>query len=309
MLPVTVVLGVVAFSASLAWANEGLPAWGQCVHTESGTGGKYADAGCTQPVKKVYRSYTGGYEWYPHEVSPEVGVGEGALQDRIPAEEQPVSSTTITLADGGTITCQALRETTVVDITGPHTTLGAPRLAFRGCRPSEGSECHSTDAEEEAEITTIQAWEDYFHRSGPTWHGTLTYFKGRRTSDPVVGYVWQTSPPKERFLQQIVCEGGPVQALLVGGHKRGEELATEITPVNTMSRSHTLTMSQSDGVGLPSSFEGRRAKPLEALVNGETWEPIGFDATMLFPETEGVASLTEPEAVVVQGEMELKATP
>jgi hypothetical protein len=314
MLLVIVMVVVAAFGASAAWAGERLPAWGQCVHTESGTGGRYADPGCVQPVRKVYGSYTGAYEWYPMEVSPGPGDGEAILRDRLPPEQQPAPSTTITLADGYTITCQALmgRRSTGLFITGPLVTLSAPIVAFDGCRatfPEEGSECFTSDFEEEGEITTLQENYNYYYGEGPTWHGKLTYFEGRRTAEPVVGYVWETSPAKERFLQQLDCEGGPVQTLEVGGHKRGEELAMQVTPLNTMSEFHTLKMSQSGGVGLPASFEGHGAKPMEAQVNGTTWEPIGFETTMLFPETEAVYPEAEPRGVRVSNEMELKATP
>ena len=275
------VFALAALTAGAASAEK-LPAWGQCVKTQSGTGGRYADAGCVQPVKKVNGSLPGAYEWYPHEVSPEVGLSEGRLQDRIPAEDQPVSQTTITLADGDTITCQPERETTEFFITGPHTTLTAPHLSFEGCRPTapeSGTECFTSDREEEAEITTYQEWYNYTRREGPTWNGTLTYFEGKRSSDPVVGYVFKTSPKKERFLQQLDCEGGPVQSMLVGGHKGGEELAMQVSPVNAMSASHTFKMSQSGGVGQPTSFEGHPAKPMEAQVNSGSWQPIAYSTS------------------------------
>ena len=301
------------FATTASAAKEKLPAWGQCVPTAGSTGGKYGNAGCTALVKPLHGEYLGGYEWYPMEVSPEIDTGESILADRASPEEQPVSSTTLTLADGSAITCEALREETEFEITGPTSTLGAPHLAFQGCRqtaPSEGSLCFSTDAELEQEITTYQEFEDYKHGEGPTWNGKLTYFEGKKTSNPVVGYVWETNPADQHFLQQVVCEGGPVNAMLIGGHKKGEELAMQITPVNTMSASHTLTMTQSGGVQQPTSFEGHRAKPLEAQVNGTTWEPIGFETTMLFPETEPEFSQAERAAGVrVRGEEELKATP
>jgi len=307
------VFALAALTAGVASAEK-LPAWGQCVKTQSGTGGKYADPGCIQPVKKVNGSLPGAYEWYPQEVSPGVGQGEGRLQDRVPAEDQPVSQTTITLADGYTITCEPERETTEFEITGPHSTLAAPYLVFDGCRPTSpevGVECGTTDRNEEAQITTWRENLDYALEAGPTWHGTLTYFEGKRSSDPVVGYVFKTSPKKERFLQQLVCEGGPVQAMLVGGHKGGEELAMQVNPVNAMSASHTLKMSQSGGIGQPASFEGHPAKPLEAQVNSGSWEPIGFETTIEFPETEDGPSnfVGEPRALYAEGQLELKATP
>ena len=308
MLAASVMVAVFAFGVLTAWGREQLPAWGQCVRTESGTGGRYADPGCIQPVKKVYGSYPGAYEWYPHEVSPELGTGEATLQDRIPAEEQPVSSMTITLANGDTITCQALSQSTEVEITGPHTTLGAPLLAFQGCQ-SAGSPCFTTDSGLPGQVTTKEEYENFYHGTGETWNGTLTYFEGRRASGPVVGYVWKTNPAKQRFFQELKCEAGPVLTMVIGGRRSGEELAMQVDPVNTMSASHTLTMRQSGGVGQPTSFEGRRAKPLEALVEAVRWEPVGFETTMLFPETEGVSSLAEPHGVVVRGELELKATP
>ena len=164
--------------------------------TESGTGGHYANAGCTEKAKKHKGAYLGAYEWYPHEVSPEVGEGEATLHDRIPAEDQPVSETTIKTAGGLNVTCEELRETTVMEITGPVTTLGAPFLAFQGCHvtgttPEEGNDCSTTDAERANEVSTGDEEERFYYGETPTWNGTLTVLEPKSTD---VGYVLEDEP-------------------------------------------------------------------------------------------------------------------
>ena len=74
---------VTAVAASGASAAKFTPEWGQCVPTESGSGGHYGNAGCTAKVKAYHGQYLGAYEWYPEEVHPETGQGEAGLQDRI----------------------------------------------------------------------------------------------------------------------------------------------------------------------------------------------------------------------------------
>ncbi len=319
MVGLCLVASVVLVVSSAAAASARLPEWGKCEATESGTGGKYADAACTQPVKKVYKSYPGGYEWYPLIEASKLSYGQDStLRYTSNAFEsgilQPVKEMTITFHDGQRISCEGLRSETVIVLTGAHTTTIAPRLAFRGCvEESSGGECGTLDRRSPGEITvSTAAWRNGVEKAegeteyGPSWNGTMTYIEGKRTSDPVVGIVYKTQEKHQTFLQQLVCEESEIRGAVVGGHRNGEELTLSISPVNTMSPSFTAGMRQSEGTQLPAAFEGRPAKPVEALVNAERWETVGFETTMLFPTELYVGPINHNSE---REELELKATP
>ncbi len=106
------------------------------------------------------------------------------------------------------------------------------------------------------------------------------------------------------FFGQIVCEGEAVHAFTIGGEKRGEQLTTQITPVNTMSHEYTATLTQSAGVQGPETLESHATKPLYAEVNGNARETVGIEATMVFPEI----SIESPNSRNRHA-VELKATP
>ncbi len=205
---------------------------------------------------------------------------------------QPVSEMTITLGGGGQrITCGALAPESLIVLTGAHVTVIAPDLAFRECVGEQGGECHTLDAKFAGEIVLGEAQAEVKPEGeeefGASWTGTMTYIEGKRTSNPVVGIVYRTEGKRGRFLQQLVCEESEIRALAVGGHKAGEELTFSIGPVNTMSPSFTSGLRQSEGRQLPVALDGHSkpvpTRPVEALVNAERWETIGFETTMLFP--------------------------
>jgi hypothetical protein len=313
------VASVVLVACSAASASATLPEWGKCEATENGTGGKYADAACTQPVKQVSRSYPGGYEWYPLAETGELGYGQDSkLRYTDSAFEsgilQPVSETTITFADGQKISCGPLRAETLIVLTGVHTTTIAPHLAFEGCvDDSGGGECHTLDARVSGEITvSTSAWENGVEKAegepgyGPSWNGTMTYIEGKQTSHPIVGIVYEVQENNQPFLQQLVCEESEIRGVKVGGHEAGEELTLSIGPLNTMSPSFTAGLRQSEGRQLPAAFEGHAAKPIEALVDTERWETVGFETTMLFPTELYVGPVNRNHQLE---ELELKATP
>ena len=54
----------------------------------------------------------------------------------------------------------------------------------------------------------------------------------------------------------------------------------------------------------PKRLKVTQTKPLEAFVNGERWETVGFEATMVFPEVAIESPNSNPPK-----EVELKATP
>jgi hypothetical protein len=311
--------GVVLAACAATVASARLPEWGKCEATESGTGGKYADAGCTEPVRKVYKSYPGGYEWYPLAETSKLRYGEDSKLKYTNAAfnsgiQQPVSETTITFADGQKISCGALQSETVIVLTGARTTTIAPDLTFGGCRDdSSHGECHTLDARYPEEITaSTSAWENGLEKSrgepeyGPSWNGTMTYIEGKQTSHPVVGIVYKTQEKHQPFLQQLVCEESEIHGVKIGGHKIGEELTLSISPLNTMSPSFTAGLRQSEGRQLPSALEGHSTKPVEALVDAERWETVGFETTMLFPTELYVGPVNHNHQ---REELELKATP
>jgi hypothetical protein len=301
MVGVCVVAMMVAVAAMAGGASAGLPEWGKCEASATHEG-KYADAGCTQPVKKVYGKYAGGYEWSP--LVEATNGHDGAklkFTERSSVVQAPVS---IELKDGYSITCSTgLFPETQVPLRDATSTT-APHFAYGGCINSEGHECVTTGAATEDEINDENAWEKGLEKEPGSWTGKTTFIEGRRGATPVAGIVYKTEEPRGRFFQQIVCEGEAVHAFVIGGDKRGEELTTEIQPVNTMTEEYTATLKQSGGVQLPEALEGRPTKPLEALVNGERWETIGIEATMVFPEI-----TIESPNVRPPFEVELKATP
>jgi hypothetical protein len=310
---------ITAIAATSASAEK-LPAWGQCEVAENHEG-RYGDAGCTQPTRKVFGKYNGGYEWYPlAETSKLPYADDSVLRYTNQAFEQhglvqPVSETTITFADGDRITCEALHPETKIVLTGAHGTAIAPDLAFRGCHDdSSGGECRTLDGRSTGEITaSVVAFVNGVEKAngeeeeGPSWNGTMTFIEGKKTSNPVVGMVYKTQEKGQPFLQQLVCEDSEdIHAVHVGGHKNGEQIVMPIEPVNQMSPSFTAKFSQSGGAEQPASLEGKPVKPLEAEVNAERWETVGFETTMLFPTELYVGPVNhnnQPE------ELELKATP
>jgi hypothetical protein len=180
----------------------------------------------------------------------------------------------------------------------------APYFAYGDCVNSEGGFCTTTGASEEGEIENEIAFVDGREKEPGSWTGKPTFVEGKHDSIPTVGMLYKTEESRGRFFEQIICEGEAVHAFIIGGKKRGEELTTEIKPVNTMTKEYTAILTQSEGVQLPAALEGRRTKPLEAFVNGERWETVGIEATMVFPEV----SIESPNSKSLK-EVELKATP
>jgi hypothetical protein len=309
-----------AIAATTASAEK-LPAWGQCEVAENHEG-KFGDTNCTVPTRKVFGKYNGGYEWYPLAETAHESPGLGSSLKYTNAAKnsgilQPVSETTLTFADGDKLTCGALESETSVPLTGPRGTTIAPDLAFPECRNEADQECHSLDA---AYPYTITLSDNAFRNGdekaegeteyGGSWIGQLAYIEGKRTVEPSVGMVYKVELPKEHesFTVQINCEGGEGERALsfvIGGHRSGEELTMPISPVNEMSPAFTTEFRQSGGVQLPASLEGHATKPIEALVDAERWEPIGIEATMLFP----TELYNESAHNHKREELELKATP
>ncbi len=298
------VLAFAAFGASAAWAKEKLPTWGQCEPAPTHEG-LYGDPNCVEPVKKVFGKTNGSYEWHPLSEENTHGSKLNYEEDNGP---QPVDEATITLADGQKITCEGLVPETQVVLNGAHVTRAAPDFEFGGCHTgaayTEETTCHSTDTATFGGIGSNDEWRRLFEEETGEWTGTTTFIKGKDTAEPEAGIVYKTENPGERLLQQIVCEEG--LTLLVGGHKKGEQLTMGITPVNTMTHEYTATFRQSAGVQGPANLEGHATKPLQAQVNAGAWETIGLEATMAFPEVESEGGSAYNHK---RNELELKATP
>lgn len=288
----------IVMAAMAAGAQGKLPEWGKCEPTAEGTGGKYGNAGCTIPVKKVYNKYPGGYEWHPLPEHAKASLSYPSAGG--PKPEQPVSKTTFTLAPSGrTVTCGPLRLEGQIPLEGPRLTK-APFFSFVQCADNEGEECRTTEASESGEIATTAPWEHGVFGETGSWNGTTRYIESRKGTEPVVGIVYKTEESRGFFVGLIVCEG-EIHSIAVGGDKRNEMLTTTITPVNKMTHEYTATLRQSGGVQLPAAIERHPTVPLHAKVNSGEWETMGIEATMLFPATSGEGSS--------ETGLELKATP
>jgi hypothetical protein len=292
-----------ALAASTASARSPLPEWGKCEAVEPGQEGRYANAGCTVPVKKVNHAYPGGYEWYS------LDNGESRADESLLAYSrhyaQPTPTVTITVGNELKITCRQGNE----DAEGAQDefylggsggrAVGTPYLEFKTCsdnQPGEQKQCHTTDASEDGQIGNETAFIDWYEKEPGAWLGSMAFLEGKNTFAPKVALEWKTEEPREHFFQQLVCIND--YTISIGGGARKEALAAEVTPVNQMSPSFTTKLSPT----LP-TVKGTR--PLEAKVNvNETWEPITIEATMVFTEVYPAYGNVNND----KQELELKAT-
>ncbi len=300
----TAALALAAFGgASAAYAKEKLPAWGKCEASATHEG-QYGDPNCVVPAKKVFGIYNGGYEWNPL-VEGEGGRDGAYLKFGFFSEVEQKTPVSIELASGYTITCgEGLLHQTEIPLSDA-TSARAPKFRFGDCVNSEGHYCVTAGAAYEGEIDDETEFEKGLAKEPGSWTGKPTFISGKKGASPAVGMVYRAEEPRGRMWQQIVCEGEAVHAFVIGGKNRGEQLTTQITPVNTMTESYTATLTQSGGVQGPAALEGHATKPPEAFVNGERWEPVGIEATMVFPKSE----VEPPNPFPPDEEVELKATP
>jgi hypothetical protein len=300
MLGACPVMAAVVIATMTGSASAKLPEWGTC--TASATHeGKYADPGCIQPVKKVYGKYTGSYEWYPLVEATSGNPGAELLYGG-GREQSPV---TITFKDGYQITCSGgLSEETYGFPLRTARSTTAPDFGFAGCVDSEGGGCTTSGGGNELEIESLPEWEKGEKKEPGSWKGEPKFISGKGGPTPVVGMVYQTEEPRGIFYGHIACEGEAVHAFTIGGEKRGEQLTSQITPVNTMTSEYTATLTQSGGVQGPETLEGHPTKPLYAEVNGNTRETIGIEGAMLF-----TSIIVESPNHKPPFEVELKATP
>lgn len=322
----TFVAALLVCAVASVTASAKLPEWGQCRALEGG-GGKYANDGCTQQVKKVYGAYTGAYEWYPLGRSAnEMSDGQQAQLQSSSGEE---TSETFRFASGREIRCHA--EGTAggsrLPLDGSNDMTDALDLASNGCEePVLGLEnngepglgglppgnCHSFGAGEGSEIETGPEFEDgeTVPASGTTWRGKTLFLSAKTSSTPAAGISYKTEPAAQRFFPQITCESGPDSEPLsvqIGGHRRSERLVEEISPVNKMLSS-----------GFTATLQPQSKGGTEALVNTGAYEPVTIESSIRFgreiylPYEQRVAweeqyggKNYEP----YDNELELKATP
>jgi hypothetical protein len=306
MLGVCSAAAVVLSMVGTSVATAKLPEWGKCEQTEGHAGGKYADAGCTVPVKKVHGQYPGGYEWHTLENGDERHGEESAMLFRR-NYSQPIPAVTITLGGGLTITCQEGRnehfeageDDFYLGGTGGHT-VGTPYIEFQKCADNQpGTEteklCHTTDGGNGGEIVDETAYSDWLEKEPGAWPGSMAFIEGKDTFEPKVGLVWKTEEPRKDFFQEIACING--YTILTGGGTGKEALMAQIEPLNEMSASFTTHLS-------PRLSAVRGTRSVEAKVNLGEWEPIGIEATMVFTEVEPSFESINYE----KKELELKAT-
>lgn len=312
-------VALLACAVASGAASAKLPEWGQCRATPSGSGGRYANAGCTQQVKKVYGAYTGGYEWYPlGRTADEMTAGQQANLKASAGEE---TSETIRFASGREIRCHGETERgSILPLDGADEVTDAADLASNACEEpvlglenhgEEGHEgngllpgsCHSVGVGEASEINTSPEYRagETVPASGTTWDGKTVFLSDRTNATPAVGISFKTDPAGQRFFPQIVCESGPASeplAIQIGGHKKSERLVAEITPVNTMvSRGFTAV--------LRPQAKGQT----EGVVNTGPYEPVTIEMSVEFDQEPYIGYEQRLAGFEYSNELELKATP
>lgn len=265
-------VAVVAFAAvATAGASAAkLPEFGACEVAPSHEG-KYADANCTLPVKKVYGKYTGGYEWY---TEAQARGGRGLTGYNFGGGT--IGAATFATTSGKTIQCSE-GELYQLQIQGPKS-VGKILTYFYGCE-SEGQVCTS-EFSEYGSITDELAW-----IRGESLKGELVYVAGRKTSTPSVGLTL-TSFNAGTPLFTVVCEG-PIGSVTIGGaggkkteKPKGNTVISLISPVDQMTKEYSQTFTQTEGVQEPATTE--KGEPLslqEYLSNESKWVGLGIAST------------------------------
>jgi hypothetical protein len=259
-----------------AGASAKLPEFGGCEAAPNHEG-KYADAGCIEPGKKVYGKYAGGYEWNTEtQFEPPYGL-EGYNFDH-----GPIGPTTFETTSGKTITCTGgeLGQLQILNSKDVRKIL----TIFEGCE-SEGQGCASK-FEEAGRITDEVKW-----ASGEGFKGELVYVSGKNTTTPTVGLTL-TSANAGEPLFTVVCKGaiGTVEIGGAGGKKteksKGNTAISLISPVDEMATEYTQTLAQAGGVQEPGAAE--KGKPLSLQMfsgNDGKWVQLGLASTFqLFSE-------------------------
>jgi hypothetical protein len=286
-----VLLGVCA-ALVLGWvltppARAGLPEWGTCRATASGTGGRFKDAGCLARAGRRAGAPQGAYEWSGLAVGAQVRLATMALE----------GSLRIQTAAGRLIECARLGSESFARVRGPNAT-ATPLWEFGGCS-SEGAGCQTgASAVDLGEINNMFAWQEEPAEPGrpaPRWAGRLGYV-AKETDPRTVGILY-TVANHERLFTPISC-GGPIGTVWVGGGpKSRNSFVSTIGPVDTMTSGFTEELAQGPpGVQAPFGLEHHAPAGLLAFLENH-WEPVAITAVFHYAvETVG-------------GELEIKADP
>jgi hypothetical protein len=268
-----------------AGASAKLPEFGGCEAAPNHEG-KYADAGCTEPLKKVYDKYTGGYEWNTGE---QFHRGEGLVPYTFEGGE--IGPTTFETTSGKKIECTGgeLGETAIL---GPKA-VGEVLTFFTGCE-AEGQECAGKFLEA-GTISDQPVW-----RVGEGFKGELVYVAGKGTSTPTVGLtltafrkageVYEDSHKEivtaTGNLFTVVCEGplGTVEIGGAGGKKgeksKGNTVISLISPIDEMTKEYTQTFAETGGVQEPGAAEKGKPLTLQMFLGNENkWVQMGLAST------------------------------
>jgi hypothetical protein len=258
-----------AGTAAGAWATERLPEFGSC-EAAPGHEGKYADAGCTLPVAKVYGKYNGSYEWHT-----------GGLEG-YNFEGGKIGPATFETTSGRKIACSG-GELYQLQIEGS-TKVRKILSIFYGCE-AEGQPC-SSKFQSEGEISDEMQW-----LKGEAFKGELVYLSGKKTTTPTVGLTL-TSFTQGAPLFTVVCEGslGTVEIGGAGGKKteksKGNAVVSVISPIDQMvgegepTSAFTQTFAQTSGVQEPAGAEKGKAKSLQMYLGNENrWVQMGMGTT------------------------------
>jgi hypothetical protein len=291
MLGVCVVaaFAVAAVAAACASAAK-LPEWGKCEATAGNTGGMYADAGCTVPVKKVNGGYLGGYEWtsnLSHHQTPELvgSNGRGAT----------TGSWTFETAAGTKIECSGLGRESETRLLAPKNQR-TPLLEFEECKSAGagGGECGTPDASifgEEGDITNNPEWFEEEIEPGviPGWASSLGFIAGKDTSTPTVGVTYGARNRGEKLFEPVVCKSNELGTVWIGGERKGgNSFISTISPVDQMSATYTQVSNESaPGVQSPERFQTGKQHVLQAFIHGH-WEPLAITGHITYELEEPV---------------------
>lgn len=253
-------------------ARAGLPEWGTCRATQTGTGGRFEDPGCLTKAGKHAGSPRGAYEWTPAREGGQVNLATVALEGPLKIET----------AAGATIECTRLGSDDFARVWGPNTT-ATPLWEFGDCG-SEGASCQTgASAFALGEINNLFAWQEEPAEPGrpvPRWSGRLGYVS--KETDPRTVGILYTVANHERLFSPVSC-GGPIGTVWVGGAPKGKNaFASTIGPVDAMTSEFTERFAQSDrGLQTPAGLEHHARGGLLAFLENR-WEPVAIVATFRY---------------------------
>jgi hypothetical protein len=268
-------------------ARAGLPEWGTCRATGTGTGGQFTDAGCIAKAGQRAGVPQGDYEWS--------GLGAGA-QVRLTTMNLE-GTVRIQAAGGSLIECAQIGSESFARVLGPNAT-ATPLWELEGCS-SEGSECETgTTALAPAEINNLFAWQEEPLEPGgpvPGWAGHLGYVS-KETEPRTVGILY-TVANNERLFPLISCAGPIGNVWIGGGPKSPDSFVSTIGPVDTMVGGFSEELAEgAPGVQSPVGLEHHAPAGLLAFVENR-WEPIAITVVFHYAVEAG------------NNELEIKADP